>query len=152
MLDQLKNMAARRVGKVLASDATMKVVADPRVQKAMMRAINMRADARELVEQRVQNVAAVLDLVTREDVASLKRTIRDLEDTVEELRDELSDTQEEAGAARREAKTAQEQAVAANEKAEAAAKKPAARKSSAKGTRKRTAAKGAKASKPDASA
>ena len=134
MLDQLKTVAARRVGQILASDTTMKVVGDPRVQSAMMRAINLRADAREVVERQVQGVAAVLDLVTREDVASLKRTIRDLEDMVEELRDEVGDAQEQAQSAKRDATEARTSAETAVVKAEAASKprttrrKPAAKK------------------------
>ncbi len=121
MLDQLKTLAARRVGQLLASDATMKVVGDPRMQAAMMRAINLRADAREVVERQVQGVAAVLDLVTRDDVASLKRTIRDLEDMVEELRDEVGEAQKQAKSAKVDASEARTSAADAVVKAEAAA-------------------------------
>ncbi|MBP47385.1 MAG: hypothetical protein CMH53_05560 [Myxococcales bacterium] len=136
MLDHLKSVAAQKVGKVLASDATLKVVGDPRVQKVMMRAINLRADAREVVEKQVKEVAAALDLVTREDVASLKRTIRDLEDTVEELRDELSETQE--------------QAEQANQRAKAAETKSTPRKSKSKSTRADTATKSSRSKKSSA--
>ena len=93
MLDELKNLAARQLGKALASDTTMKVLSNQQVQSAMMRAINLRAEARDLVESRIHGVATALDLVTHEDVAALRRTLRDLEDTIEELRDELSETQ-----------------------------------------------------------
>ena len=137
MLNHLKSVAAQRVGKVLASDATLKVVGDPRVQRVMMRAINLRADAREVVERQVKEVAAALDLVTREDVASLKRTIRDLEDTVEELRDELADSQAEQ--AEQQSKLAE--AVAANAKAAKASQ------STAKTSRASKSTKGTKASK-----
>ena len=95
MIDELKNLAARQLGKALASDTTMKVLSNQQVQSAMMRAINLRAEARDLVESRIQGVATALDLVTHDDVASLKRTLRDLEDTIEELRDELADAHAE---------------------------------------------------------
>ena len=137
MLDQLKTLAARRVGQLLASDTTMKVIGDPRMQAAMMRAINLRADAREVVERQVQGVAAVLDLVTRDDVASLKRTIRDLEDMVEELRDEVGEAQAEAKSAKHDATEARHSAADAVVKAEAAAapqapkRKPAPRSATA---------------------
>ena len=72
MIDALKNIAARQVGRVLASDATMKVLSNPQVQSAMLRAINIRAEARDLVESRMQGVASALDLVTGEDVALLR--------------------------------------------------------------------------------
>lgn len=90
-LDSLKSMAARKVGTVLASEAALRVVSDPRVQGAMLRALNARGELREAVERRVSQVASALDLVTREDVAGLRRTIRNLEDSLEEMREELAE-------------------------------------------------------------
>ena len=93
MIDDLKNLAARRLGQVLASDVTLKVLSNRQVQGAMLRAINVRAEARDLLESRLQGVASALDLVTHEDVAGLKRTIRDMEDQLDELREELDKAQ-----------------------------------------------------------
>ncbi len=118
MLDQIKDIAARKVGAALASDAAMKVVSNPKVQGAMLRAINARGELREAVERRVSTLATALDLVTREDVARLRRTIRDLEDSVEDMRTELED-------ARIAAKNAE---VAAHNAQAAVATKPAAAK------------------------
>ena len=118
MLNVLKDIAAKQVGRVLASDATLKVLTNPQFKSAMVKAINLRAEARDAVEKSVKEVASALELVTREDVAGLRRTIRDLQDTVAELRAELQ-----------EAHTHAETPAAAE--AAAPARKPAARKSKA---------------------
>ena len=112
-LDSLKNIAASKVGSVLASDTAMKVVSDPRVQGAMLRALNARGEVREAVEKRVSTLAAAFDLVTSDDVAGLRRTIRNLEDSVEELREELEVAQASAHKASATATAAQEVASAA---------------------------------------
>ena len=90
LLEQVKDVAARQVGKVLASDATLKVLSSPQVKNAMVAAINLRAEARDAVELGVKQVAKQLDLVTRDDVAKLKRSMRDLQHEVEDLREQLA--------------------------------------------------------------
>lgn len=90
LLEQVKDVAARQVGKVLASDATMKVLSSPQLKNAFVAAINLRAEARDVVELGVKQVAKQLDLVTRDDVAKLKRSVRDLQHEVEDLREQLS--------------------------------------------------------------
>ncbi len=46
MLSQIKDIAAKQVSKVLASDATLKVIGNPQLQQALVAAINLRAEAR----------------------------------------------------------------------------------------------------------
>ena len=96
LLDQVKDVAARQVGKVLASDATLKVLASPQMKNVMVTAINLRAEARDVVELGVKQVAKQLDLVTRDDVAKLKRSVRDLQHELEDLREQLATQQEAA--------------------------------------------------------
>ncbi|MEY3013133.1 MAG: hypothetical protein RIT45_1868 [Pseudomonadota bacterium] len=124
-LDSLKDLAARKVGAALASDTAMKVVSNPKVQGAMLRALNARGELREAVEKRVSTLATALDLVTREDVATLRRTIRNLEDTLEELREELDEARSTADSASKVAA----QAHAAAEAATTPAAKPKATRS-----------------------
>lgn len=126
-LDSFKDLAARKVGAVLASDAAIKVVSNPKVQGAMLKAINARGELREAVERRVSNLATALDLVTRDDVATLRRTIRNLEDTVEELREELDDARTTAEAAGKTAADAKAAAAAASAAPEPKAKPRATR-------------------------
>ena len=99
LLDQVKDLTARQVGKVLASEATLKVLSSPQVKNAMVAAINLRAEARDVVELGVKQVARQLDLVTRDDVAKLKRSVRDLQHEVEDLRDQLATQQAPAQSA-----------------------------------------------------
>ncbi len=136
-LDSLKNLAARKMGSVLASDAAMKVVSDPRVQGAMLKALNARGEVREAVEKRVSTLAAAFDLVTSDDVAGLRRTIRNLEDSVEELREELEAAQASARKASATATAAQEAASEAKAEiaqASATGKASGAKASGAKAT------------------
>lgn len=100
MLNQLKDIAAKQVGRVLASDATLKVISSPQVQQAVVAAINLRAEARDLVEKRVRDIAGALELVTRDDVAKLRRSIRDMEDHLSEMRDQLDQAQAELAEAK----------------------------------------------------
>ncbi len=98
MWDQIKDAAARQVSKVLASDTTMRVLTSPQVKQAFVTVVNFRAEARDLVEKQVKDVAKSLDLVTRQDVAKLRKTVRDLQDHLDELRDQVSEAQAAAAA------------------------------------------------------
>ena len=99
LLNQVKDVAARQVGKMLSSDATQKVLFSPQVKNAMVAAINLRAEARDVVEIGVKQVAKQLDLVTKDDVARLKRSVRDLEHELADLREQLDAARTEAPAA-----------------------------------------------------
>ncbi len=100
MLNQLKDMAAKQVGKVLASDAAMQMLSNQQLKTAVVTAINLRAEARDAVEKRVRDVASALELVTHEDVAKLRRSIRDLEDHLAELQDQLAQAQADLAGAK----------------------------------------------------
>jgi hypothetical protein len=89
MIEALKDIAARQVGKVLASDATMKVLQNEQLKTAVVAAINLRAEARDAIERRVKEVASRLDLATSDEVARLRRSVRDLQDHVSELQEAL---------------------------------------------------------------
>ncbi len=119
--DSWKDFAARKVGSALASDAAMKVLNDPRVQTAMLRALNARGELRGAVERRVSSLATALDLATHDDVAGLRRTIRNLEDTLEELRGELEEAQDSAARAQATAQATAATVAASSEAAATAA-------------------------------
>jgi hypothetical protein len=93
MLDALKDIAARQVGKVLASEATLKVLRSEQLKTAVVAAINLRAEARAAIERRVKDVATRLDLATSDEVARLRRSVRDLQDHVTELRQALDEAE-----------------------------------------------------------
>jgi BMFP domain-containing protein YqiC len=85
LLDRLKQAGLQ----IAMSPQAMKLLSNPNVQKAMMKAINMRSDIRMTMQRRVSSFAKNMDLVTREDVSRLKQTIRDLESTVSRLKSDL---------------------------------------------------------------
>lgn len=128
MLNQLKDIAARELGKVLASDATMKVLTSPQLKTMVVKAINLRAEARDAVEKRVKDVAKALELVTRDDVARLKRSIRDLEDHMDDLRGQVAEAQADLASAKVQAaqveKPAKPAVLATATPIDAPAKKP----------------------------
>lgn len=117
MLQSLKDLAAKQLGKVLTSEATMRVLNSAELRGAVVTAINLRAGAREVLEARVKELATALELVTRQDLAHLRRSMRDLEDHIAELRDQLDQAQQELAAS----KAAEEQAKAQAEAAVQAA-------------------------------
>ncbi len=123
MLNQIKDMAAKQVGKVLASDAAMNVLSSPQLKNAVVTAINLRAEARDALERRVKEVATALELVTRSDVAKLRRSIVDLQDHLAELQAQLAEAQADLAATKAEAGAAPEAAAEAPEPAPKA-KKP----------------------------
>jgi hypothetical protein len=93
MLNSLKDMAAKQVGKVLSSDATMKVLSSPQLQEALVKAVTLRAEAIDMVDKGVKGLAKSLELVTREDVAKLRRSIRDLEDQLADMQAKLAEVE-----------------------------------------------------------
>ena len=93
MLNSLKDMAAKQVGKVLSSDATMKVLTNPQLQEALVKAVTLRAEAMDMVDKGVKGLAKSLELVTREDVAKLRRSIRDLEDQLADMQAKLAEVE-----------------------------------------------------------
>lgn len=107
MLNQIKDMAAKQVGKVLASDAAMNVLTNPQLKQAVVTAINLRADARDALERRIKEVATALELVTRADVAKLRHSIRALEDHLAELQEQLAQAQADLAATKADAAPAE---------------------------------------------
>ena len=63
----------------MQSEAGRKLMADPRFQKAVMELFNRRAKLQRAVTKRVQAFARRHRLATRDDVAELKRRLRELE-------------------------------------------------------------------------
>jgi septal ring factor EnvC (AmiA/AmiB activator) len=81
------------------SPLALKVLSDERVQTLLTQALNLQADMRENIEAQVKLVARTLELVTRDELSSLRQVVRTLEAEVNRLRDEL-DKQRHAAAAR----------------------------------------------------
>lgn len=78
-LSQIRKTAVRKMNELMTSERVMKLLGDPRVQKAMMGTLKFQANARDRWEKGVGVVAGSFSLVTRKDLNQLKRRIRDLE-------------------------------------------------------------------------
>src|SRR5262245_23824051 len=85
MLDKLKHVAMQRGMKLLSNPQVMKVMADPRVMKLVMQAFQARGKVRTHLDERSAQVAKVLGFATKEEVATLRATIRKLEGTLSNL-------------------------------------------------------------------
>lgn len=93
MIDQVRRAAQQGAKSLLKSELGRKVLKSPQFQAAVMKAINTRAHARQAVTKQVQNFAKDHKLVTKADMAKLRRTVRELEATVTSLRAELEKAQ-----------------------------------------------------------
>ena len=89
MIDKLKQAAMQRGMKLISNPRVMKVMADPRVMKMMMQAFQLRGKVRAGMDARAAAVAKSLGLATKEEVATLRQTIRGLETTISSLEQKL---------------------------------------------------------------
>lgn len=71
------------------SPILLKILSDKNVNALMIKALNLRADIKEMVETQTYNIAKSLDLVTREELVNLKMNVRELESQIENLKKEL---------------------------------------------------------------
>jgi len=78
------------------SPIAMKVLSNPQVQALLTQVLNLQADMRQNVEQQVKLVARSLELVTKDEVQSLREVIKELEAEVEKLKAELKEAKEKA--------------------------------------------------------
>ena len=92
MLDKLKQAAMQRGMKLMSNPKVMKVMADPRVMKLVMQAFQARGKMRAQLDERTAQVAKALGFATKEEVATLRATIRKLEGTVSNLEQKIEAT------------------------------------------------------------
>ena len=85
MIDKLKQAAMHRGMKLMANPKVMKVMADPRVMKLVMQAFQARGKVRAHLDERAAQLAKTLGFATKEEVATLRATIRKLEGTISNL-------------------------------------------------------------------
>ena len=76
------------------SPIVLKVLADSRVQALLTQALNLQADMRQNIESQVKLVARTLELVTRDELSSLRSVVKNLESEVTRLRAELDQERE----------------------------------------------------------
>jgi hypothetical protein len=79
----LKTMLSEQGMKLMQDPRVMKVMQDPRVMKVMMQAVQMRGKLQEGFDERVDDVARSLNLVTKKELRELKREMRKMERELE---------------------------------------------------------------------
>ena len=84
-LTKLRETAMREGMKLMSSPRVMKMMQDPRFGKMMMRAFEIRGQVQGNIDKRVKKLARTLKLATREDVETLRSTIRSLERELKEV-------------------------------------------------------------------
>jgi len=70
------------------SPIALKVLSDTRVQSLLTQALNLQADMRQNIEAQVKLVARTLELVTRDELSSLRVVVKNLEAEVVRLKKE----------------------------------------------------------------
>lgn len=91
MLDKIKGRAMQQGMKLLTNPRVMKLMADPRFMNALMKGLELKGRVQSDVETRLRSVAERLNLATKDDVASLEQTLRQVEDRYTDLEAKISD-------------------------------------------------------------
>jgi len=80
--------------KLLQDPRVAKLMQDPRVQQAVVRSLRFRGRVQGAMDQRVQQIASVLNLATQRDLRSLQRRIRHLEQELREAQDRIIEAED----------------------------------------------------------
>jgi hypothetical protein len=85
----LKKMVMERGMKLMSDPRVMKLMSNPKVMNVVMKGFQLRGKAQASIDERVSKLAKTLKLATREEVSSLKDTIRTLERALKEVQAEV---------------------------------------------------------------
>jgi predicted glycosyl hydrolase (DUF1957 family) len=85
MIDKMKKSMMQQGMKLLTNPKVMKMMADPRVMKGLMKAMELKGKLQSDIDARLREVAGVLNLATRQEVAALQQTLRQVEAQVEQV-------------------------------------------------------------------
>ncbi len=91
MLDKIKGRAMQQGMKLLTNPRVMKLMADPRFMNALVKGLEFKGRFQSDVEARLRSVAETLNLATKDDVASLEQTLRQVEERYTDLEAKISD-------------------------------------------------------------
>lgn len=94
----LKSFLKQTSVKVLSDPRTQALMQDERFTKAMMRAIQVRQQAQDIFEQRVEEVAESLNIVTKNELKELKRNLKKMERELQRTKAELDAAKKAAAA------------------------------------------------------
>lgn len=83
-----------RLFKLLEDPRVAKLMQDPKVQKAVVKGLRFRGRVQGALDQRVQQIASVLNLATQRDLRSLQRRIRHLERELREAQERIIEAED----------------------------------------------------------
>ena len=85
MITNLKDVLVGRAMKLAGNPRVTKLVSDPRVMNAAMKAMSLGGAVKTNMDKAGRLAAGVFGLATQDEVANLRQTIQTLEDTVASL-------------------------------------------------------------------
>jgi len=85
MFEKLREQAMGLGTKLMSNPKLMKLVADPRLLGAVSRGFALKGRIQSDVEGRLRGIARALNLATKDEVESLRRTLSHMEDSVSDL-------------------------------------------------------------------
>ncbi len=86
----LKSLIKQQQQRLLQDPRVTALMQDPRVVKGMMKALQLRQQAQQVLEQRVEEVAGQLNIATKNELKELKRTLRKMERELEKAKSEVA--------------------------------------------------------------
>lgn len=122
MINDLKKQVLVQAGKLMSSPATMKLLTNPNVQKAMVKFFTVRSSLKNQWNTQLKSTLKIFNIVSIDDLNRMKRDVQTLQAKVEKLK-------KQAEAAEKARDEAEKVAVAATE---AADEKKSVKKSSTK--------------------
>jgi hypothetical protein len=85
MLDAVKNAVVGQAMRWISDPRLSRVVADPRVMNAAMKAMSMGGTVKSELDKATRFAAGVFGFATQEEVIALRSTIQSLEETIATL-------------------------------------------------------------------
>ena len=82
----LRDRILKRGMELMQDPKVAKLVQDERVMKVAMQAFQLRSKVQDQIDDRVEQVAKSLGLVTKNEVKELRRTIKTLENEIEKTK------------------------------------------------------------------
>ncbi len=79
----LKDFVTKKSFELMQDPRVSKLMQDERVMKGMMKAIQLRGQLQDNLDERIDKVARSLNLATKKEVRELKRSLRKMEQSLE---------------------------------------------------------------------
>lgn len=81
---------ARRGLQLIQDPRVAKLMADERVMRALMRAVKLRGQAQDRIDEGIDSIARTLNLATKREIRELKRELRRVEQALHRERERNS--------------------------------------------------------------